>query len=69
VDLIPTEKGTVTCKICDKPYDISELESFALGAGKNPLGPNIKISRRRNLFHHENKEIGTGKLYLTDPIV
>lgn len=55
LDLIAAAKGTVTCKICDKPYDISELESFALGAGKNPLSPNIKISRRHNLFHHEKR--------------
>ena len=53
LDLIAAAKGTVTCKICDKPYDIGELESFAFGAGKSPLSPNIQISRRRNLFRHD----------------
>jgi len=37
LDLISTKVGKVTCKICDKTYDASQLKELALGHGVSPF--------------------------------
>ena len=46
--LLASDKGTVFCKICGREYQASELTSFPVGAGENPL--KVKVGYRESLL-------------------
>jgi len=45
VELIEKEIGEVTCEVCDKTYQASELKSIKVGSGRTPIDEN---ARREN---------------------
>ena len=56
LELIDSGTGQVTCKKCDQKYSSSELIPFEIGAGKNPLKPNIEIKwSLRNLLRRRKR--------------
>jgi hypothetical protein len=48
LDLLASDKGTVFCKPCKREYQASELVSFSLGAGENPL--KVTVGYRESLL-------------------
>jgi|WetSurSiteA1Bulk_404760.scaffolds.fasta_scaffold12959_3 hypothetical protein len=48
LDLLASNKGNVFCKACGREYQASELISFPVGAGENPL--NVKVGYRESLL-------------------
>ncbi len=50
LDLINTGVGTVTCKICEKSYDASQLKEFDVGHGKSPFNINQHQKGGSRLF-------------------
>lgn len=47
LDLIAAGRGTVTCKICNKPYNPDQLQPITIGAGKSPF--DINIGKKRGI--------------------
>jgi hypothetical protein len=48
LDFLASNKGSVFCKICGREYKASELTSFPVGAGDNPL--KVKVGYRESLL-------------------
>jgi hypothetical protein len=48
LDLLASNKGTVFCKACGRKYQASELVSFPVGAGENPL--KVKVGYGQSLL-------------------
>jgi hypothetical protein len=46
--LLSSNKGHVYCKTCAREYQTSELKSFQVGAGENPL--KVKVGYRESLL-------------------
>jgi len=56
LDLIDAGKGSISCKICDKIYKASQLESLVVGHGRNPFDLNTKTRGGvKNLFKGKMK--------------
>ena len=56
LEVIGDGKNSITCKICDKIYKASQLESFVVGHGRNPFDLNIKTKGGiKNLFKRKMK--------------
>jgi len=49
LDLLASNKGSVFCKACERGYQASELASFPVGAGENPL--KVKVGCRDGLLN------------------
>jgi len=47
LDLIAAGMGSVTCKICNKPYKPDQLQPITIGAGKSPF--NISTVKKRGI--------------------
>jgi len=50
LDLISVGMGKVSCKICGKIYDASQLNEFAVGHGKSPFSINQQQKGGFSLF-------------------
>jgi hypothetical protein len=66
LDLLASNKGSVFCKACGREYQASELESFPIGAGENPL--KVKLRYRESLLkrifgRHKRMPLLEGKGY------
>jgi hypothetical protein len=46
--LLVSNKGSVFCKVCRREYQASELISFPMGAGENPL--KVRMGHGESLF-------------------
>jgi hypothetical protein len=57
LDLLASNKGSVFCKTCGRDYQASDLVSFPVGAGENPL--KVKVGYResplKRLFGRQNR--------------
>ena len=47
IDLIAAGRGTVTCKICNKPYQPHQLEPIIIGVGISPF--DISTGKKRGI--------------------
>ena len=54
VNLIGSGVGKVTCNICGKIYDASQLKEFAVGHGKSPFDNNKQQRGGFSLFGKRN---------------
>jgi hypothetical protein len=64
LDLISAGVGKVTCKICSKTYDASQLKEFAVGHGKSPFDINQEQKGGNRLFEKgKNPSMFGGKGY------
>ena len=50
LDFIGSGRGTVTCKICEKIYDVDQLKEIAVGHGKSPFDTNQEQKGEFSLF-------------------
>ena len=66
LDLIEHGIGQVTCEVCNRTYNSSELKPITLGFGKSPLDLNVNMKGGiRNLLRHkkQNPSMFGGKGY------
>jgi len=50
LDFIGSGRGTVTCKIFEKNYDVDQLKEIAVGHGKSPFDTNQEQKGEFSLF-------------------
>ncbi len=62
LDFIGSGRGTVTCKICEKNYDVDQLKEIAVGHGKSPFDTNQEQKGGFRLFEKtKNPSLFGGK--------